>query len=341
MEALIDSVEDVEWISVEDASAPGRVRRAAVALAQRLGFSEHRSGEVAIAATELGTNLFRHATAGSMLLRVRRASGAAALEIFAVDRGPGMHDIDANFREGYSSAGTLGIGLGAVRRLSNRFDAYSVVGRGTVMTATFWDTARFDGASGSLAALTRPMEGHTVCGDRWAAREDGTRTTILLADGLGHGELAAVASRAAVEAFEAANVDEGPSRMIGTIHQRLRSTRGAAAAIAQIDSARGVVRFAGAGNIAAWIDAGETRKGLPSKPGIVGERVGTLADLEYAFPENAILVMHSDGLTSKWNFEVYPGLRSRGASLIAATLLRDAGIRHDDASVVVAKAAAS
>jgi anti-sigma regulatory factor (Ser/Thr protein kinase) len=336
VETLSAPVEDLEWIAVEDGSAPGRVRRTATALARRLGFSEHRAGEVAIAATELATNLHRHAVAGTVLVRVRREADDAAVELVMTDAGPGVADLAAFAADGRSSAGTLGIGLGAVLRLSTWFDAHSVVGRGTVMIATFWRAAA-PVARPTVGALTRTMTGESVCGDACAVRTHEGVTTLLLADGLGHGPLAALASGEAVRAFAQDAGDAPPAETIRRLNAVLRPTRGAAVAVVRLDPAAAGLTFAGIGNVAAWVDDGEQRRALVSSPGIVGSNVKTVRELEMGLAAGALVVLHSDGLTSKWSLDPYPGLRQRDPHLVAATLIRDAGIRHDDASVMVAR----
>jgi anti-sigma regulatory factor (Ser/Thr protein kinase) len=337
VEALIAPVEDLEWIAVEDGTAPGRVRRSAMALAGRLCFSEHRAGEVGIAATELATNLHRHAVAGVVLVRIRRAGDETGVELVVVDAGPGVADFGALTRDGTSTAGTLGIGLGAAMRLATWFDSHSVPGRGTVIVATFW-RATAPTLRPTTAALTRPMGGQAVCGDACAVRADGDVTTLLLADGLGHGELAAIAARAALRSFAQAAPDERPARTIERVNAALRPTRGAAVAVVRLDPPAGTIAFAGLGNVAAWIDDGERRRALLSHPGIAGAHHKPVRDYVLELPKHALVVLHSDGLTPKWNLDAYPGLRARDPHLVAATLIRDAGVRHDDASIMVAKA---
>ncbi len=336
MEALTVPVEDLEWIAVEDASAPGRVRRTAAALAKRLGFSEHRAGEVAIAATELGTNLHRHAVQGAVLVRVRREADDAAVELVMTDAGPGFADLAALAADGRSSAGTLGIGLGAAMRLSTWFDSHSVVGRGTVMIATFWRGAA-PVERPKVAALTRTMSGESVCGDACAVRTHGGVTMLLLADGLGHGPLAAIASGEAVRAFGEGPADEPPAQTIRSLNGALRSTRGAAVAVVRLDPLAATLTFAGVGNVAVWVDDGAQRRALVSSPGIVGANVKTVREFRAELVPGALIVMHSDGLTPKWSLDAYPGIRERDPHLLAATLIRDAAVRHDDASVMVAR----
>ncbi len=338
METL-SRVEDVSWFRVEDSSAPGAVRRAAVTLAARLGYSEHRTGEVAIAATELATNLHRHAIEGTIVLRIRRDTFAAAIELLAIDGGPGIADLSVFARDGKSSAGSLGIGLGAAMRLATWFDAYSLLGRGTVMIATFWPDERSHIGT-NIAGLTRAMIDTEPCGDAIAHRESPEVTTVLLADGLGHGELAAVASRAAVRAFA---IDEEPQRdpvaTLHLLHPALKTTRGAAVGILRLDWGKRAITFAGVGNIEGWVDDGERRRSLASTPGIIGSNTRKIREYTLPMPTAGLVILHTDGLTGKWNLDDYPGLRGRDPHLVAATLMRDAGIRADDRGIVVVKVA--
>lgn len=333
MDALNAPRIDGEWLRIEEASAPGNARRAAARLAEKLGFSEVRTTEVAIAATELATNLQRYARKGVLLIRAQRTEAAGAVELLSLDSGPGIADLNEFFSDGVSTRGTLGIGLGAVKRFASSMDAHSVPGLGTAIVATFWNKA--PGSAPGIAALTRPMDGEEVCGDAWAERALEHGTMLLLADGLGHGELAAMASREAVRAFQEPHAPVDTAACVEYVSRALRSTRGAAVAIAKLERDTERISFAGVGNVGAWIDDGAARRGLISTPGIAGSTLKRIRPIESAFPKHAILIMHSDGLSTKWDLNSYPGLRSRDRRLIAATLFRDAGVHHDDASILV------
>lgn len=332
------STEDVAWYPVEDRSAPGQVRRAAMAVAERLGFGEHRRSEIGIAATELATNLHNHAVGGTVAVRIRRVSGDAALELVVVDSGPGIADLRRVMADGHSTTGTLGVGLGAVRRLTTRCDAHSVLDRGTVIVATFWPTAA-PPAAGTVEGITRPIDGETVCGDAWAWRTVGDDTVVLLADGLGHGPLAAAAAQKAVAAF-AVTEQHAPEAILAETDRALAGTRGAAVSVVSIDAGARTVGFAGVGNVTGWIDDGTARRQLVTFPGIVGQnRRKTIRRVDYDLPPEGLVVLHSDGLTGRWSLDDYPAIRGHDSLVIAASLIRDAGVRHDDASVVVARVA--
>jgi anti-sigma regulatory factor (Ser/Thr protein kinase) len=331
-------VEDVGWFRVADDSAVGTVRRRAMRLAEQHGYGDGRRGEVGIVVAELATNLVRHAREGSILLRTLRAGPVAGIEAVAVDRGPGIADLRAAVRDGHSATGTLGVGLGAVSRLATSWDAHSVPGRGTVVMATMWprdEIARGAPVPTDVAALTRPIEGETVCGDGYAARRDPGLLRVLLCDGLGHGRLAAAATHEAVRLFRDAD-SQPPAQMLTLLHAGLSGTRGAAVAIAEVDAA-GSVRHAGMGNIAGALVSTGQRRVLLSQPGIVDHRGRAIRESTYEASHGDLLVLHSDGVRDRWELEAYPGLTSRSPLVVAATLLRDAGTRRDDASVLVAR----
>ncbi|GCD21152.1 TorS-related protein [Cellulomonas algicola] len=332
------TVEDVAWFTVDHVSATGTARRAAASLARRVGMSEERAGEIALVVAELTGNQINHAGSGSLLLRVRHAAAGPVVEAVAVDSGPGMVNVAASLTDGVSSAGTLGIGLGTLSRLATSWDIWSRPGSGTVITAAFADVdAELPGIP-TAVGVTRPMTGQDVCGDAYAIRTDDGVLTVMLADGLGHGPLAAAASTEAVRAFRGA-APGGPLALLTAVHRALSGTRGAAVAVARLDP--GEVRYAGVGNIAGVVVDGAARRGMISHPGIAGAQARTLREAVYPLPPGGLVVLHSDGVTERHDLAGYPGLLARTSLVVAAVLLRDFGVRRDDASVVVARAGAA
>jgi serine/threonine protein phosphatase PrpC len=191
-----------------------------------------------------------------------------------------------------------------------------------------------------VAGLTRPLSGESVCGDAWAARlaapDSGDALLVMLCDGLGHGPLAARASEQAVAAFHrTASAD--PKELITALHRALSGTRGGAAAVARIEPGEQRVSYCGVGNISGFVVADNRRNTLLSAPGIVGHHLPRLRSFDVALPEDASLVLHSDGLTERWDVTAMPGLFRRSSTVIAAHLLREAAVHRDDASVVVVK----
>lgn len=326
-----------DWFRIDSDTAVGSVRRASIHLASHLGFTEERAAEVGIVASELTSNVWRHAGEGNVALRTVLGNGVAGVQLIAIDRGPGMADVRQSGTDGHSTRGTLGIGLGAIERLSTSLAVSSHPGAGTVVVATLWPADHRPGDDEvDLAALTRPIEGEQVCGDAVAGRRLDGHLVVTVADGLGHGPLAAAASTEAVHAFQdTASTD--PAALLGAMHSRLGHTRGAAVAVASIDPQFTRMRFAGIGNIGAFLDDGEQRRSALSQPGIIGHHATQARVVDFRLTEQTVVVLHSDGIREGFNLRHLPGLAGRPAAVIAATVLRDAGSRPDDAAVLVAR----
>ncbi|MCO8268994.1 SpoIIE family protein phosphatase [Actinoplanes sp. TRM 88003] len=323
------------WFRVEAAPTAAAVRRSAERLAVELGLPERRVADLSIVAAELAGNLVKHADEGVLLVRAVRTAEEAGVELVAVDRGPGMADLVHSVGDGHSTSGTLGIGLGAIVRQASWYDVHSVPGKGTVLTAQVWsaDPPRDAWAAG----LTRPLTGEPVSGDAFAVRDAEGRRQVMMCDGLGHGGLAAAASHEAIRAFHDAPVAP-PATVLEHLHRRMNHTRGAAVAIAELDPDAGLVRYAGLGNISGTIiPPVGPRRGMISLPGIAGHQRRQVREYDYPITPDAIVLMHSDGVVDRWNTAEYPGLFTRSPLVIAATVLRDAGTRRDDAGVLVAR----
>ncbi len=328
-------------VPVAEPSQVGESRRVASALAGRSGFDEVGRGKVALVASELANNLARHARGGELVISALIRGKVAGVEILAIDRGPGMADFRRCQVDGFSTAGTPGTGLGAVTRMADEFDSYTVVGQGTVLLARLWASPpppRRPGDALELGAVCLPVAGEQECGDAWASAEPSPgRVLVMVADGLGHGPLAATASNAAVAVLRGGRAGADPADILRATHEALRGTRGAAVAVALVDLGRREVRFAGVGNIAATVLGPGSRHGLASLPGVVGLEIRKVQEFAQPWPPAALLVMNSDGLTTQWRLERSSPLASRHPALIAGALYRDHARGRDDATVVVAR----
>ncbi|MFF4294046.1 SpoIIE family protein phosphatase [Streptomyces vinaceus] len=325
----------VTWLRV-DVALPAAARREAAALAHRVGMSPVRVSEVELAITEAATNPQRHAVDGALVLRLVTADDRAAVEFLSLDTGPGLPDVAAALADRSSTGGTLGVGLGAIHRLADTFDIHSRPGHGTAILARFWNNGREAVAplEPHVAGLTQPISGEQVCGDTWSARSqsspDGNRTTtVMMCDGLGHGPMAELASRRARDAFHAARGDR-PQDIVRELHNALKGTRGAAIAVAAVNTAQGRAELCGVGNISAFATADGKRHAMVSMPGIVGHQLPSLRTFTTPLGPEGILVMYSDGLSDRWSVHDYPGLFSRHPALVAGQLLaeRETGTLH-------------
>lgn len=319
-------------IKVSDASQIGEARRTALRVSQTLGLSETQAGAAAIIATELATNLSRYATAGQVLIG---ASADNRLDILSVDSGPGL-DAQRCMQDGFSSGGTPGNGLGAVRRLSEEFDIYSTE-QGTVVFSRLDKPSRsplYARRHFEIGALSVPAPGESVCGDSWYIDLDDSQLRVLVADGLGHGPDAAAAADAATDLFKRSN-QLGPKDFILQAHDALSGTRGAALASASLSLASTQLRYAGIGNIGGTLlFTGESR-GLMSHNGTVGARMRTVQEIECEWPRGWLLALYSDGIQNRWDLRKYPGLQSHHPAVIAGVLVRDFTRGRDDLTVVI------
>lgn len=337
----MEAVSTVLRLPVQEATQVGDARRQVARWTEALNFDATRSGKLALIITEAAGNLVKHASdGGELLVRALARNEAPGIEVLSLDCGPGMADIAGALRDGYSTAGSPGTGLGAISRLADEFAIHSAPGIGTAILAR----VRAGGAEpdlppGSLEAggVAAPMTGEEVCGDAWTLRRDAGHTRVMVADGLGHGPDASVAAQEAVRVFHAAPAEIGLPDLMERMHNALRSTRGAAVAVANVDAARDKLRYAGIGNISGTIVHPGAKQSMVSHPGIVGHRMQKVQEFEYSWTAESLLVMHSDGVDTRWDLNRYPGLALRDPALIAGVIYRDHQLGRDDATVLVAR----
>ena len=340
---VIDSYNPVEvsellTLPVTEISQVAKMRRVATALASKLAFDDAGIGKVALIVTEAATNLAKHATGGEILLYALQSGQIGGIQILALDKGPGIANAARALRDGYSTTGSPGTGLGAIERLATSFDIYSVPGTGTALLARLWSKPLYAIQPPRLevGALSLPKPGEDVCGDRWAVDGFPERTLMLVADGLGHGPGAAEASLEAVRTFHE-HTDLTPAAIVEVIHAALRSTRGAAVAVTEVDRRQQIVRFAGVGNISGIVLSSQGSRQMVSHNGIAGHSARKIQEFTYPWPADALLILYSDGLVTHLYPERYPGLLKRHPDLIAAILYRDYARNRDDVTVVVAR----
>ena len=285
-------------VPIDHPSRVSEARRAATALAEAEGVAD--PGRAAIVASELATNILKYATKGALQISPLSNRGGAGVEILAMDRGPGIVNLTESLRDGHSTAGTSGTGLGAVKRLSDEFDVYSQPGKTTVLMSRIRGNAASSVESQFVVGVTeRPVTGEEVSGDGWGIRSENDRILMMVADGLGHGLLAADASRAAVNAFRTSKEWE-PIGLVEAMHRALRSTRGAAVAVAVLEFGKKQVRFSGLGNIAGTVMMPGKSQGMVSLSGIAGHEARQIREFVYPLSDESLVVMHSDGLSANW-----------------------------------------
>jgi anti-sigma regulatory factor (Ser/Thr protein kinase) len=328
-------------VAVAEETQPGEARRVASGMARLLGFDETSAGRVSLVVTEVATNIVKHGGGGEVLIRPLQEDDERGIELLGLDKGPGITNLAESRVDGVSRSGSAGTGLGAIARMADEHEIYSQPGRGTAVLARILQSR----ASASrrtrmeVAGVCVAKPGESTCGVGWAVTKRASGGVIVLADGLGHGPEAAEAARAAISIFHK-HTKEAPAAILRVAHDALRSTRGAAVAIADVDCDSGIVTFSGIGNIAGAVLAVD-RRNMVSQNGTLGHTVRTISEFTYAWVPDALVILNSDGLQSQWSLNSYPGIAAKDASLIAAVLYRDFNRGRDDATVVVAKTAAA
>lgn len=329
-------------ITIERATDAAEARRQATTVARQLGFDDEQIGRVAIVATELATNIVKHAAKGELVAQPYRIDATHdGVELIAIDAGPGIADLARARADGYSTAGSAGTGLGAIQRIADEIGVYTHPGQGTVAMARLAPPRGRDApvdTGFTVGAIAAICPGETISGDAWTAAPARDRCRILMVDGSGHGEAAAEAARVAIRLFEA-KPGLGLVELMTALHHGLGHTRGASAGMLELDRAAGTARFAGLGNISATLFTPAGRRGLVSSGGTLGHTWRAVR--EYANPISGatMAILHSDGIATRWQLDAYPGLEASHPSVIAGVLYRDFRRGRDDATVAVVKVA--
>lgn len=325
---------------VEEQSQIGAARRCAVELGHTQKLNADAVGRLAIAVTEAATNIIRHAQRGVIALRAIASESNPAVEMLALDKGPGIPDVARAMRDGFSTAGTAGHGLGGIRRLADVFGIYSQPNTGTALVARIGDrppsvtrtqVGSFEDRSGVVCV---PLRGETDCGDAWRIVVGRQHVSVLIADGLGHGPDAAAAAEIATTVFLRL-ASEPPEAILLAMNDAMRNSRGAAISVVVIDRAARLARFSGVGNVDGCVVAAGRTEHLIPQNGIIGHTMPVLRPRSLPWQPGARLVMHSDGIAARWSLDMYPGLMRAHPALIAGVIYRDYGRDRDDATVLV------
>lgn len=322
----MEPLKQTSIVPIADPSQVSLARRTAGELAAAVGLDEQRRNAVNIVTVELANNVLQHAGSGQLMFQYMQTTGA--FDIMAVDHGPGMVDVARCLEDGFSTRSTPGLGLGAVRRFALTFGAYSMPGRTTVVAARMALTKLESDSSVICTAIA----GETLSGDSWSISDDGR--SFCVADGLGHGMLAAEAARVAIGVFNK-HSDGSPASVLERMHASMRSTRGAAAAVARVNPDAGTIDFAGIGNISCVLLSDGKSQNMVSHNGTLGHQVRRVQQFAYPYKGRQVLLMHSDGLTTHPKLGVPPPLPGQASNVIAPFLFSEQLRGRDDATLLV------
>jgi anti-sigma regulatory factor (Ser/Thr protein kinase) len=343
---------EINSLEIKDAAQVGAARRVIHGFASRVGFGENQLAEIDIVVQEIGTNAVSYAANGGWLHFTTPMLAAPGIELFYWDNGPGIYNLDRAVRDGVTTSGGLGSGLGAIRRLMDDFDVYSTVRttarlslaaqrrttHGTALLARKWlavDGQTFEhDAAKRIGAWSRPHPKESVNGDAYFINVRGQLTLYAVVDGLGHGQGAQEAAGVALDALNDWR-GEPLEQVLHAAHDALRSTRGAVMSAVIIDRAAESFQYAGVGNVMVRVFNTPERISPLSTNGTLGARLGQIRVWTYPWIEGATCVLASDGISAAWEMDSYPGLLQRSPQLMAGILMRDYGRDSDDATVLV------
>lgn len=328
-------------VDIGERSQIGAARRCAVALGREQGLGPDAVGRLAIVVTEAATNIVTHAGHGLIVLRGLAAGNSACVELLALDKGPGIPDVDRAMRDGYSTTGTAGQGLGGMKRLADLFAIHSQRGMGTALLARIGERARHPSGSQSIATtdddlgvVCLALRGEMECGDAWRVVVERRRISVLVVDGLGHGPDAAAAATAATTTF-LRFANKSTEATLVALDAAMHETRGAALSVVTIDAASRRAQFSGAGNVDGRVLSGGATQHLVPQNGIVGHGMPAPRSIDVAWPAGARLVMHSDGILPRWRADAYEAESVVHPALLAGLIYRDFARDRDDATVLV------
>ena len=292
------------------------------------------AGKVAIAATELANNLLTpRRRRRAVDPDAGRRQSATLSSCWRIDRGPGMGDIERCLTDGYSTAGTPGTGLGAVRRLPTEFDIYSAPGEGTIVMA------RFGPRTGTALRRgeRRRSTGEIECGDAWRlVSRTREAHAVIVVDGLGHGTFAAEAAQAAASMRSRHRPGCRPRK----------SWMRADVAMSQDARWRGGLRAHGRRQTVSYAGVGQhlrhagvasaSRRDWCRTTERSASQAPRVQQFEYQRTPGTLLIMHSDGVSARWDLKGSPGVvRASSGHHCRCAVPRLTAANRDDATVVV------
>lgn len=310
------------------------------ALAVKAGLGPKRLGETDILVSELLSNLVKHAVDGQVLVRPIMEDGHEGLEIIGIDQGPGMADPKRMVADGISTKNTLGVGLGAMKRLSDVFQIYSQKDWGTVILIRVFDEPMplfRKPPSFEIRSVVLPKPGEKACGDGFFSVTQHGYIKVFLGDGLGHGADAEDAVQQAGAAFMQCDAADA-CEIIRHINNAVRKTRGLVGLAGVFDINKKSWTLCGVGNIMSRINSPSFSKNYLSYNGIIGLNVPrTLNGQRIEHEKGQHLMLCSDGLKSKWDSFRYPSILRNDLTVLCAALLKDYSRGTDDMSVAACK----
>lgn len=325
-------------IPITGMSSVTYAREAGKSHAVSIGFPPATGDEISLVVSELASNLVKHANGGTIRITTIESAERKGIQIESEDNGPGIVDIERALTDGFSTAGSLGTGLGTVNRLMDDIEFHPRTPHGMLIVCHRWQRPPSSAVFASplqFGAATRGYRGQSENGDAFIIRQWENHALAGVIDGLGHGQFAQRASSTARQYVEA-HFDQPLNNLFRGVGRVCRPTRGVVMALIQFDLVRKVFAVASVGNVEVRF-IGDRPLHLIVRRGVIGLNAPQPVISEHEWVPANILIIHSDGLKTHWDWKDYRDLAHEPASVIAQRLLSTLGKWEDDVTVVVVK----
>ena len=312
------------------------------AVSRRMGFNDTMREHMELVCNEIITNQNKYAHGNGFVQIWEIHYPRPALDVFGMDYGPGIPNLAAALQDGYTTSGTMGKGLGAIRRLSSESEFYSVPAalagsapwHGTAVWARFYTRPADETPAYRLGCYLRAYESSGYNGDLVRAEIHGPRLRWLHLDGLGHGREAAEAVAPAKTGLDA---DAPLPQLLRRLSGSMQGGRGAVGLACEVDAGTRTLTSCGVGDLGGFLICNGERRALGRAPGILGHSHGRIESATQGFPPQALLLTASDGLRQNWSLHSFPELWRLHPQLIALVLGQALGRNNDDKSVFVVR----
>lgn len=328
------------------------VKRDIAKFAKELGFSDKEIDEISIAVIELGENLITHnVIEGEIIYSSFEEGKKKGLEIISIDKGPGIASIEAVMEDGFSSKKSLGIGLGAVKRMmselsiessvkylqssidfSENLPSTKIIAR-KIIKPKDKEISHLSKKT-TFSLFTRSKIGEKYNGDNYILKSFDNKTLFGVIDGLGHGIGASEASNIArISILE--HFSEELDVIVEFLHQKLKKTRGVALSLGLIDYELEVFKYVGIGNVLARI----FNAPAPIRPlnynGTLGVSLRKYKIFDYPWDQNNVIILTSDGISSKYVLDDFFDVLYQHSMKIGQRIFKKFGKYYDDATILI------
>ena len=316
-------------------------KRKTRALALKIGFNKNEADEISIVITELGTNIIKHTKRGIITIIQVASRSKNGIQIEAKDNGSGFDDLEKAMINGYSTFNTLGCGMGTINHIMDELEITSDRKDGGYIITKKW--IKPETVSGKqkcpfeFGAATRMHPKMSVNGDTFVIKQWENNSLVAVVDGVGHGMLA---NRSALKArnYIENHYDQPLTEIFRGASVACRSTTtGVVMAIATFDWVTSVIKFASVGNIETRIHNKTTPISFGLRRGVVGFKMPKILVNNEKWENGSIMIMHSDGLSTRWDWRTVLPFTTQSSTKLAQHLHRTLSKDNDDSTVMVIK----